>query len=73
MCCGDCHYLKGNYITAKRVAVMKELIGFVGLSPDRLRLEWISGSEGTKFATIMSEFTQQIKELGPSPLRREVT
>lgn len=52
---------------------MKELIGFVGLSPDRLRLEWISGSEGTKFATIMSEFTQQIKELGPSPLRRELT
>jgi coenzyme F420-reducing hydrogenase delta subunit len=68
---GDCHYLKGNYITAKRVAVMKELIGFVGLSPDRLRLEWISGSEGTKFATIMSEFTQQIKELGPSPLGKK--
>jgi coenzyme F420-reducing hydrogenase delta subunit len=51
---------------------MKELIGFVGLSPDRLRLEWISGSEGGKFANIMREFTQHIRELGPSPLRRQL-
>jgi coenzyme F420-reducing hydrogenase delta subunit len=50
---------------------MKELIGFVGISPGRLRLEWISGSEGAKFAMVMDEFTQQIRELGPSPLRRE--
>jgi F420-non-reducing hydrogenase iron-sulfur subunit len=49
---------------------MRELIGFVGISPDRLRLEWISGSEGAKFAHVMSEFTQRIRELGPSPLRR---
>jgi coenzyme F420-reducing hydrogenase delta subunit len=49
---------------------MKELIGFVGISPDRLRLEWISGSEGAKFANLMNEFTQEIRELGPSPLRK---
>ena len=47
---------------------MKELIGFVGISPDRLRLEWISGSEGAKFANLMDEFTRQIRELGPLPL-----
>jgi F420-non-reducing hydrogenase iron-sulfur subunit len=50
---------------------MKELIGFVGISPDRLRLEWISSSEGAKFAHLMSEFTQRIRELGPSPLRED--
>jgi len=50
---------------------MKELIGFVGISPGRLRLEWISSSEGAKFAEVMDEFTEQIRELGPSPLRQE--
>ena len=50
---------------------MKELVGFVGISPDRLRLEWISSSEGAKFANVMNEFTQRIRELGPSPLREK--
>jgi F420-non-reducing hydrogenase iron-sulfur subunit len=49
---------------------MKELIGFVGISPGRLRLEWISSSEGAKFAKVMDEFTEEIRELGPSPLRQ---
>ena len=67
---GSCHYGKGNYITAKRVAVMKDLLGFVGLSPKRLRLEWIATSESNKFANVISEFTREIDELGPSPLRK---
>ncbi len=67
---GECHYGKGNYITAKRVAVMKELMGFIGLSPRRLRLEWIATSESNKFANVVNDFTQLITELGPSPLRK---
>jgi F420-non-reducing hydrogenase iron-sulfur subunit len=67
---GSCHYGKGNYITAKRVAVMKDLLGFVGLSPKRLRLEWIATSESSKFANVVSDFTREINELGPSPLRK---
>jgi len=43
---GDCHYMKGNYITAKRVAILRDLLGFVGINPERLKLEWIAGSEG---------------------------
>jgi len=66
---GSCHYGKGNYITAKRVAVMKDLLGFVGLSPKRIRLEWIATSESNKFANVISEFTQEITKLGPSPMR----
>jgi F420-non-reducing hydrogenase iron-sulfur subunit len=66
---GECHYGKGNFITAKRVAVMKELIRFTGLNPKRLRLEWISTSESNKFAKVISDFTQEIGQLGPSPLR----
>jgi len=67
---GSCHYGKGNYITAKRVAVMKDLLGFFGLSPKRIRLEWIATSESNKFAKVISEFTQEISQLGPSPMRK---
>ena len=67
---GSCHYGKGNYITAKRVAVMKDLLGFIGLSPKRIRLEWIATSESNKFANVITEFTQEITQLGPSPLRK---
>ncbi len=66
---GDCHYGKGNYITAKRIAVMKELIKFIGISPNRLRLEWVSTSEANKLARVVTEFSQEITELGPSPLK----
>ncbi len=66
---GECHYGKGNFITAKRVAVMKELIQFIGLSPKRLRLEWIATSEGNKFARVVIDFTEEMTQLGPSPLR----
>lgn len=66
---GECHYGKGNFITAKRVAVMKELIKFIGISPNRLRLEWIATSEANKLAKVVNEFTQEITELGPSPLK----
>ena len=67
---GSCHYGKGNYITAKRVAVMKDLLGFFGLSPKRIRLEWIATSESKKFANVISEFSQEVSQLGPSPMRR---
>lgn len=68
---GECHYGKGNFMTAKRIAVMKELIQFIGISPKRLRLEWIATSEGNKFAKVVSEFTEEITLLGPSPLRKK--
>lgn len=48
---------------------MKELIQFIGLSQKRLRLEWIATSEGNKFSKAVSDFTEEITQLGPSPLR----
>ena len=68
---GECHYGKGNFITAKRVAVMRALIQFIGISPKRLRLEWIATSEGNKFSQVVSDFTKEITELGPSGFRFE--
>jgi len=49
----------------------KELLDVLGLDSRRLRLEWISASEGIKFAKTMDDFTKQLVELGPSPLRGE--
>ena len=66
---GDCHYLKGNYISIKRVAILRGLIDFLGISGERLRLEWIAGSEGDKYARVADEFTELIRKLGPSPIK----
>jgi coenzyme F420-reducing hydrogenase delta subunit len=64
----DCHYIGGNYRTRRRIALMKMLIQQFGFDPDRLRLEWVSAGEGEKFQRTIIEFTNTIKELGPSPI-----
>ncbi|MDQ1371994.1 MAG: F420-non-reducing hydrogenase iron-sulfur subunit [Candidatus Thermoplasmatota archaeon] len=65
----DCHYIGGNYRTRRRIALLKMLIQQFGYDPDRLRLEWISAGEGEKFQKTITEFTETINELGPSPMR----
>jgi len=66
---GDCHYLAGNYKVQRRVVMLKKLIEQFGLEPERLKLEWVSASEGDRFATVIKDMTEQIKKLGPSPIR----
>jgi F420-non-reducing hydrogenase iron-sulfur subunit len=66
---GDCHYLKGNYMTIKRVAILKELLKFTGFQEERLHLDWVSAAEGVRFAELIRTFTQRVKELGPSQLK----
>jgi len=51
-------------------AMTRELAVILGIDPIRLRLEWISSAEGTKFAQVATEFTRQAKAIGPSPLRK---
>ena len=62
---GDCHYLTGNYNALKRVDILKKVLEQYGIDPKRLRLEWISASEGVRFAKLMNEFSKEITELGP--------
>ena len=62
---GDCHYQTGNYKTRRRVILLKKNLEQMGINSDRLRLEWISASEGRKFANTMTEFTEKIRSLGP--------
>ncbi len=66
---GDCHYKDGNYKTARRMKQVEEMIKELGVEPGRFRWEWISGSEGQKFAEVVTEFTETLKELGPNPLK----
>ena len=66
---GDCHYLAGNYKAQRRVVLLRKLLEQFGLEPDRLKLDWVSASEGDRFGTIIKNMTEEIRKLGPSPLR----
>ncbi len=67
---GDCHYGKGNYLTKKRVAAMKELLSFIGIDPRRLRVELIGAPEADKFVEVVKDFNEEVKNLGPSPINK---
>jgi F420-non-reducing hydrogenase iron-sulfur subunit len=62
---GDCHYQDGNMKTMRRIPLLKRLLVQLGIEPGRLRLEWISASEGERYKTTINEFVEQIRELGP--------
>ncbi len=62
---GDCHYTSGNHRTAKRMAVLKKLLEYSGIAPERLHVNWASAAEGERFANIVREFTEQIRALPP--------
>ena len=62
---GDCHYQNGNYKTKRRILLLRKMLKEFGINPRRLRLEWISASEGKKFVNLMNEFITEIKTLGP--------
>lgn len=68
---GDCHYLTGNYKARRRMVLMRSVLNTMGLEPERLWFRWISASEGQKFADSMTEISQGIEKLGPSPARRQ--
>ncbi|MFO7792948.1 MAG: hydrogenase iron-sulfur subunit [Candidatus Saliniplasma sp.] len=62
---GDCHYIDGNYKTMRKHELLKTMLKDFGINPDRLKLEWVSSAEGGKFANVMREMTEEIRELGP--------
>jgi F420-non-reducing hydrogenase iron-sulfur subunit len=64
---GDCHYIDGNRKTEKRADAITLMLEDFGLEEDRFRLRWVSASEGPRFAQVMKEMVDTIKELGPSP------
>ncbi|MBD3212426.1 MAG: hydrogenase iron-sulfur subunit [Candidatus Lokiarchaeota archaeon] len=67
---GDCHYLEGNYEAEIKYEMIKQFLSFIDLE-NRVRLEWVSASEGNRFAEVVTDFTNHIKDLGPSPMNSE--
>lgn len=67
---GDCHYAEGNHRTAKRIPMLRNLLSYAGIHPDRLRLDWASAAEGPTLAKIVTEFTARMRELGKLEVRR---
>jgi F420-non-reducing hydrogenase iron-sulfur subunit len=62
---GDCHYQAGNMKTLRRIPLLKRTLAQLGIEPERLRLEWISASEGINYQAVINEFTQRVRSLGP--------
>jgi len=63
---GDCHYDTGNYHTRRRMVLLKSLVSFMGMDPERLLVKWISGNEAARFQETVDSFNDQLKKLGPS-------
>ncbi|MDQ1280133.1 MAG: F420-non-reducing hydrogenase iron-sulfur subunit [Thermoproteota archaeon] len=68
---GDCHYIEGNLHAERKAKMLRNLIAETGLEPERMHLEWVSASEGARFAQLVKEFTDRITKLGPSPISGE--
>jgi len=62
---GDCHYIDGNLYALRKFGLLRRLVEKAGLEPERVMLEWVSASEGQRFAEIVTEFTERIRGLGP--------
>lgn len=65
----DCHYLSGNFKALRRIILLKRVLQDFGIEPERVRIEWVSASEGDKFATVVRDMVEEIRKLGPNPLK----
>lgn len=63
---GECHYSEGNYLTRRRAHVLKRLLMYIGIEPERFQLRWVSAAEGAKFTAVVKEITDKITALGPN-------
>lgn len=68
---GDCHYTTGNYYTRRRFLLMTRMLEYVGVDPGRFHTRWISGSEGPKFQEVVTQMTEEIRQLGPNRKLRD--
>jgi len=66
---GGCHFLEGNLRARKRVERVQQLMAEIGLEPERLEMYNLSSADGPRFAEIVTEMSDRIAKLGPSPLR----
>ena len=63
---GDCHYISGNLAARRKFALVKELLKYAGIEPERVQFTWVSASEGGRFAASVEKVVEQIQKLGPN-------
>jgi F420-non-reducing hydrogenase iron-sulfur subunit len=69
---GDCHYHEGNYKCLRRYKLIEKYVRQMGIEPGRVRLAWISASEGKQFAELANEMTETIRKIGPSTIKTQL-
>ena len=63
---GDCHYISGNLAARRKFTLMKDLMNFVGIEPERVQFTWVSASEGGRFAAVIEKVVEQVRKVGPN-------
>jgi F420-non-reducing hydrogenase iron-sulfur subunit len=66
---GDCHYVSGNYKARRRITVLKSILKELGFEEERVKIRWVSASEGQRFADTIKEMVADLKRLGPNPMQ----
>jgi coenzyme F420-reducing hydrogenase delta subunit len=69
---GDCHYTTGNYYARRRMTLLFSMLDYLGIEPERIRMEWVSAAEGAKFAAVMNDFAATINRLGKNRKLRDL-
>ena len=62
---GDCHYSEGNYYARRRLALLHTLLEYIGIEKERFQIQWVSASEGKRWANVVSSFTGDLARMGP--------
>ncbi len=62
---GDCHYAKGNYYARRRLTLLTRFLETMGIPKERFQFQWVSASEGARWAESVQEMTERIRNLGP--------
>ncbi len=63
---GDCHYISGNLYARRKFALLKSLLEYVGIEPERVQFSWVSAAEGVRFAEILEKVIDEVREVGPA-------
>jgi F420-non-reducing hydrogenase iron-sulfur subunit len=68
----DCHYQRGNLFTRRRYVLLKDIFQTLGWDDERIKVSWISASEGIRYSEVVKEFTELVKEKGPNPAKSQM-
>lgn len=69
----DCHYTSGNFHARRRWTVLRKQLDFMGIEVDRITFSWVSAAEGAKWAEIVNETTERVRQMGPYAAYRQMT